>query len=169
MKSCGLFIRILAIVAAILLCTFSILNYSLDSEYYDEQRDELAEEMDEHEEEHAAEDYLGYSDEDDECYQCESYEKQEKNLDRYEKELLYGLIQQCVLYAFVWCGVLFILGEIASKVARSKKEPQEAVAAPAPAPVIAPAPVPPTCPKCGAPKQPGSRFCGTCGTFVDQP
>lgn len=178
MKSCGTILRILAVVAAVLLCVFTLMDYSLYAKEYKDQYEELVENREDHEESHKRGGM--YEDESQsDCSMCENYEDQEDSLDRNKKNLLYGTARNILLYSVVWCGVLFALGEIASKVARSKEDAPAVIPAPMPAPMPVPAPAPtptpapapvavsPFCPQCGAPKQPGSRFCSICGSCVE--
>ena len=157
MNNCGKILRILAILAAILLCIAFIGNYSLDAEELKEDREDLEERIDDHDESHEG----VYASDRDDCETCESLDDQEKSLDRQKSQLVFYLLQSIGLYSLVYCGMLFALGEIAAKAGQSKVVPVS-VSAPAPAP--APAAAPAVCPNCGAPKQAGSRFCGTCGS-----
>lgn len=184
MKNFSVLTRILAVIAAVLMCVCFIGNYALDSERLEEQREELQEEMEEHKEMHRSQS-SGISfeeeedDDDDECQTCENYEDREKEMDRDAAQNLFYLFQSIALYAVIYSGLLFALGEIASKIGQAKAAPAAPVAvaaAPVAAPVAAPAPaapaapvapVAPVCPQCGSPKQPGARFCGVCGTTMD--
>ena len=174
MKFCGLFLRVLAVMTAIVLCVVVIWNGSLQLESIDESRDELAESIDEHEEEirnrYTDSYYSDYNDVDthdeSECSTCEYHEERERALDRSEKSLFLSVIQALMIYAVLFGGMLFALGAILSRTSCAKPSNVAPVAAPAPVaqPVVIPTPVSNVCPNCGAPKQPGVRFCGTCGT-----
>lgn len=170
MKICGILLRVLAVLAAVVLCVVVIINGSLQLESIEDSRDDLAEEIEEHEEdiENPYEDYY-YEHDSSECSTCEYHEDREKSLDRSETSLILSIIQTLMIYAVVFSGMLFALGAILSKMGCANAPTAAPAATPVPVaePVVIPAPVSNVCPNCGTPKQSGSRFCGTCGTFFN--
>ncbi len=164
MKSCGTIFRILAVLGIVCIAITSVVNYAIEAKSYKENYEDFLEDWEKHEEEH---DEGGmYEDEDmDDCDSCESYADTDKKYDRAFITLASSTVSNFIMHAF-FAGILFVLGEIASKIGGFKKA-EAAPVAPVAAPVIAPSQGSyanaGVCPKCGAPRGTSDKFCGICG------
>jgi len=148
--------RILAVIIVAIAAVTCIVDYALTADYYKDQREELNDDWDEHKQTHDVN--FGIVKED--CDTCESYEDSEKSLERQSITLVTGTVNG-FLFFVLFAAILFIAGEIASKVGGVKKV-TAAPAAPVPpmVPPVAPAQV---CPTCGTPKKGNENFCNICG------
>ena len=176
MKSCGMIMRILALVTLLCIGVTTIIQYSLYAEEIKEWREELEERIDKHDEEIYDEHY----DEDGKCSTCESFEETKTEIKRSSTRTTISCLQNFLLYT-IFAAILYVLGEIASRSARAKKENFANIPTPAPVPMPAAAPVPAAapapapvpapaaeviCPVCGKHVKQGNRFCNACGTSL---
>ena len=146
MKNCGKVMRILSVVILSLMLIGVIINYSFSATELEDARDDLEESIAEHEIEDHDSSYDRYN-----CSECESYREREEDYDRREISLFLSAAQSFLLY-MVFCGILYALGEVLSKMGQTK--PQEKPGA--------------FCTNCGKTRLPGTRFCAYCGKEYEE-
>ena len=151
MKSCGKAMRLIAIIAFIGLCVCSIISYAISMDEVNEQKAAYAEDFAEHRAEIKQMGRLAsLHNIDNDCSTCEKEEALNHKAVEY-----FVYFTQSVLTYLLYCGILYVLGEMAMAKASCKAQtvlPQE--------------PVPPAqkvCPNCGNVLDAENHFCNKCG------
>lgn len=147
MKSCGIFMRILAVVIIISMGVILIAQYSMYAVELNEAWEDLEEDIESHEEEMRDSTHKG------DCSKCEYYEERETSLERNHTNYILTSVQN-FLETFVFCAILFVAAEIVLKLGSAKT------------PAIKQEPTNTFCPICGNKLKEGDRFCGACGTVI---
>ena len=146
MKSHGKFLQRLAIIALVIMSIVIVINYFMSASQLAETREDLEDQNEEHQ---SSEDCRGLS-----CTTCESYKEREEDLDRSSLQLFMNVVQSILLYC-IFAGVLYGVGEIATRLSAGTPAIQASSA--------------PTgfCPHCGSEIAPGTRFCRSCGANIE--
>ncbi len=144
MKSCGRLVGTLAIVALIVLFITTVVNYSVYAAELAESREDLEESIEEHEDDCDSRN----------CSTCDNYEEREKSLNRQSTQIFVSSVQTFLIYG-VFCGILYAVGEIVTRLANTAKTDNKQPYSAAPST---------SCAICGSPIKAGTFFCGTCGT-----